>query len=75
MSGRLDATPWARAAIGDLAALRERIPEGHTLHVSGRTATGPWHATVLFPGGHVAQARYDQPDLRAVIDAVLEAIS
>ena len=34
MSGRLDCTPWARAAIPDRAALQRRVPDGHTLHVS-----------------------------------------
>ncbi len=36
MSGRLDLTPWARAAIpeAEREALRQRIPAGHALTIS-----------------------------------------
>jgi hypothetical protein len=55
MSGTLDLSPWARQAIPDQAALRRRVPDGHTLTVVTRDHR---HFTVYLttPRGRVAES-------------------
>lgn len=76
--GTVDATPWARAAIGDTTDLRrlaERVPARHRLVLSGRSARGPWDVRLILPGGHSAHPAHQACDLHAAIDAVLEAVA
>jgi len=56
MSGKLDLSPWARQAIPDQAALRRRVPDGHTLTVVTRDRR---HFTVRLasPAGMVSEVR------------------
>lgn len=51
MSGRLETTPWSRDAVaayipGGQAALVSSIPAGTALHLSAKSASGPYRVEV-----------------------------
>lgn len=71
--GRVDATPWAEAAIGDAVARRQlaqRVPVGLVLHLAGRSPRGPWHVGLVGPGGQIIGLK-DQSSMTAAIDKAL----
>lgn len=68
---RLNATPWARNALGieAMEAIRTRIPVGHTLDVAGRTPNGPWRVVLL--RGHDVLYDETHADLKGTVGAAL----
>ena len=68
MTGKLDLTPWSRAAIPDRAALRRRVPDGHTLHISASDRRVFHVSLVALRTGLVAEA---SGPIDAAIDEVL----
>ena len=55
MNGKLDLSPWARAAIPDQAALRARVPDGHKLTVVTRDRRR-FTVRLTTPSGMVAES-------------------
>ena len=80
MTGRLLMTPWTRRRISPVgqAAIRERIPAGYSLHLSGRSANGPWTVRLFrhAPGATSVEvvSLSDYPDLGYAVDFALAEV-
>lgn len=79
MNGRITTTPWARNALaayvpGGLAAIAPRVPEGHALLLSGRSARGPWQVELTRHGARVFSATTTAAELPAAIEKALVTV-
>lgn len=72
---RLDSTPWPENWLGraKLNAVRDRIPLGYTLSLSGQSTRGPWRVLLLRDRTPI----FDTvgADLEGTIDAALASIA
>lgn len=79
MAGRMYVTPWGRNAIaayieGGQPALSQRVPDGHFLSVSARSARGPWIVTVHHNGAEVFRAEPRAADFPAAIERAVGTV-